>query len=143
MFNIDFASTAFFYCARSTAESTRARSIEVLCVLLKQLCISNPDQSTKNSVVREYEARKKKAEENYFTIKRLIIEDCIRLIIELIKNYSIIIILDVFDECDENIRFKLLKIFDNIINKSENVVKIFVSSRDNIDIVSIFYYISS
>lgn len=143
MLNADSTSTAFFYCARSTAEPARARPVEVLCALLRQLCTSNPDQPVKNPVAREYEARKKKAEEDCSTIKRLTVEDCTRLIIELTKDHPATIILDALDECDEGTRPELLEAFDSIISKSANVVKIFVSSRDDIDIVSTFCHISS
>ena len=138
MLNADPASTAFFYCARSTAEPARARPVEVLCALLRQLCTSNPDQPVKNPVAREYEARKTKAEKDCSTIKRLTVEDCTRLIIELTKDHPATIILDALDECDESTRPELLEAFDSIISKSANVVKIFVSSRDDIDIVSTF-----
>ena len=142
MLRADSASTAFFYCARSTAEPARARPVEVLCALLRQLCTSNPDQPVKSPVAREYEARKKKAEEDCSTIKRLTVEDCTRLIIELTKDHPATIILDALDECDGNIR-ELLEALDSIISKSANVVKIFVSSRDDIDIVSTFCHVNS
>lgn len=72
----------------------------------------------------------------------MIVKEYIRLIIELIKDYSITVILDTFNKYNENIRYKLLEAFNSIINKSANVIKIFIFSRDNIDIVNIFYYIS-
>ena len=136
MLDADPASTAFFYCARSTAEPARARPVEILCALLRQLCTSKPDQPVKNPVAREYEARKRKAEEDCSTIKRLTVEECTRLIIELTKDHPATIILDALDECDEITRHELLEALDSIISNSANVVKIFVSSRDDIDIVS-------
>lgn len=141
MLQADPASTAFFYCARSTAEPARAKPVEILCALLRQLCSSKPDQSIDEPVVREYEARKKKADEDCSAIKRLTVEDCTKLIIELTKNHSATIILDALDESEEHKRHEILEAFENIISSSENVVKIFVSSRDDIDIVSTFYNI--
>ncbi len=116
--------------------------MEILRALLRQLCSSDPDQSVKESIVREYKTRKVEAEKDCFAIKRLTVKDCIRLIIELTKNDSTIIILDALDECEEDTRYELLKAFDSIISSFENVVKIFASSRDDIDIVSLFYHIS-
>ncbi len=139
----DSASTAFFYCARNTAEPARARPVEVLYALLRQLCSSKLDQSVKEPVAREYEARKEKAEEDCSAIKRLTVEDCTRLIIELTRDHPATIILDALDECEEDERYELLEAFDNIISSSGDVVKIFVSSRDDIDIVSHFYHIVS
>lgn len=91
-------------------------------------------------MAREYEARKKKAED-CSTIKRLTVEGYTRLLIELTKDHPATIILDALDECEEITRYKLLEALDSIISSSTNVVKIFVSSRDDIDIVSIFYFV--
>ena len=142
MLDADSASTAFFYCARSTAEPARAKPVEILCALLRQLCTSTSDQPVQNPVAREYEARKKKAEEDCSAIKRLTVEECTRLIIELTKDHPATIILDALDECEEITRHELLEALDSIISNSANVVKVFVSSRDDIDIVSGFYLIS-
>ena len=143
MLDADSASTAFFYCARSTAEPARAKPVEILCALLRQLCTSNSDQPVKNPVAREYEARKKKAEDDCSTIKRLTVEECTRLIIELTKDHPATIILDALDECEEITRHELLEALDSIISNSANVVKIFISSRDDIDIVSTVCHINS
>ena len=143
MLDADSTSTAFFYCSRSTAEPARAKPVEILCALLRQLCTSNSDEPVKNPVAKEYEARKKKAEEDCSTIKRLTIKECTRLIIELTKDHPAIIILDALDECEDMTRHELLEALDSIISNSTNVVKIFISSRDDIDIVSSFYLVSS
>ena len=139
MLCVDPALTAFFYCARSTAEPARAKPVEILCALLRQLCSSKLDEPVKGPVAREYEARKKKAEEDCSGLKRLTVRDCITLIIELVKDQPAIIILDALDECEEDTRYELLEAFDEIIQKSLDVLRVFVSSRDDIDIVSIPY----
>ena len=138
MLRRDYASTAFFYYARSTAEPARANPTEILSALLRQLYSSKPDQPVKTAVAKEYETRRKKAEEDCSTIKKLTTKDCTRLIIELTKDHPAVLILDALDECDENLRFKLFEAFDDIIKESASVVKVFVSSRDDIDIVSTF-----
>ena len=143
MLDADSAWTAFFYCARSTAEPARAKPVEILCALLRQLCTSNVDEPVKNPVAKEYEARRKKAEEDCSTIKRLTIEECTRLIIELTKDHPAIIILDALDECEGITRHELLEALDSIVSNSANVVKVFISSRDDIDIVSTFYLVST
>ena len=143
MLDADSASTAFFYCARSTAEPARAKPVEILCTLLRQLCSSNPDQPIKSPVAREYEARQKKAEEDCSTVKKLTVEECTRLIIELTKDHPATIVLDALDECEEITRHELLEAFDSMISNSANVVKVFVSSRDDIDIVSTLCHINS
>ena len=143
MRDADSASTAFFYCARSSAEPARAKPVEILCALLRQLCTSSPDQPVKSPVAREYEARQKRAEEDCYTMERLTLEECTRLIIELTKDHPTTIVLDALDECEESTRHELLEALDSIICNSTNVVKIFVSSRDDIDIVSNYYLVNS
>lgn len=128
--------TAFFYCARSTAEPERAKPAEIMGALLRQLASSKPDLPVKEPVAKEYEARRKKAEDDCSSLKKLTVQDCTRLIVELTKDHPAIIILDALDECEESTRHELLEAFDEIISNSAEVVKVFVSSRDDVDIVS-------
>ena len=130
------AATAFFYCSRSTAEPLRAKPVEVLSALLKQLCSSETHEPVSQPVAREYEIRKRRSEEDCSPVKRLTVDDCVRLIIELTEEHAAIMVVDALDECDESTRDQLLEAFDKIIVKSGSVVKIFVSSRDDVDIVS-------
>ena len=130
------SSTAFFYCARSTAEPARAKPTEIMGALLRQLAGSRTDLPIKTPVAKEYETRREKAEEDCSMLKKLTVQDCTRLIVELTKNQSATIVLDALDECEENTRHELLEAFDEIICNSGEVVKVLVSSRDDIDIVS-------
>ncbi len=130
---------AFFYCARSTAEPERAQPIKIMGSLLRQLASSKPDLPVEEPVAKEYEARKKKAEGGSSTLKQLTVEDCTRLILELTKDHPATIIIDALDECDDETRNELLEALDDIISKSAKIVKVLVSSRDDVDIVSILH----
>ena len=134
--NSSTSSTAFFYCARSTAEPERAKPAAIMSALLRQLASSQSDMPIKEAVVTEYEARKDLAAKDGSALKKLTVEDCTRLIVELANSHPLIIILDALDECEEDTRYELLEAFDEIISKSREVVKILVSSRDDVDIVS-------
>ena len=58
------------------------------------------------------------------------------LIFQLVEHYSLtIIVINAFDECDPERRTDLLKILESILQESSNLVKIFVSSRNDQDIV--------
>ena len=138
MLQEDSIPTAFFYFARSMAEPARARPAEVLSALLKQLYISGTDQSVRESVTKEYDVRSRKAEDEGCTIKRLTVEDCIGLIVKFAVDRPAILVFDALDECEEDTRDQLLEAFDEIIESSNSVVRIFVSSRDDIDIVIVF-----
>ena len=136
--NSSTSPTAFFYCVRSTAEPERAKPAEIMGALLRQLASSPSDLSIKHPIVQEYEARNNMARGDYSALKKLTVEDCTRLIIELTKNHPATIILDALDECEKSTRYQLLEAFNEMITKSTEVVKVFVSSRDDIDIVCIF-----
>lgn len=126
---------AFFYCARSAAEPERTKPSEIMGALLQQLASSMSELSIKESMIKEYETRRRKAEEDGCPFQRLRVKDCTRLILELTKVNPATIIIDALDE-SENTRHELLEALNNIINKSANVVKILITSRDTNDIVS-------
>lgn len=110
--------------------------------LLRQLACIQSDLRIKDPVAEEYGARRKEAEKDNPALKKLTVQDCTRLIIELTRQHPATIILDALDECEKDRRHELLEAFDEIISQSTEVVKLFVSSRDDINIVSIFFAIT-
>lgn len=126
----------FFYCARNEAEPERAMPVEIMRAILRQLASIKPDMPIKEPVAKEYEDRKKKADEDCSDPSELTIEDCTKLILVLINDSPVTIIIDAPDECDEFPRHELLGALDEIVGKSVEVVKVFVLSRDDINIVS-------
>jgi hypothetical protein len=126
---------AFFYCVRNEAERERAMPVEILRAILRQLASTKPDMPIKAPVAKEYENRKKKADEDCSSLRELTVEDCTRLILELTNDSPATIIIDALDECDNSLRYELLEALDEIVSKSVEVVKVFVSSRDDVDIV--------
>ncbi len=140
MHDVDPASKApqlgFFYCARSTAEPERAKPVDIMGALLRQVTSSKPDLPIKECVAKEYEIRRRKADEDCSALKKLTVEDCTRLITEVAKETPVTIIIDALDECEEDKRYQLLEALDYLINHSLELVKVFISSRDDIDLVS-------
>jgi len=64
------------------------------------------------------------------------LEESLQLIIAMIGDYGMTtIVVDALDECDPNTRQSLLDAFEDILRESAGLVKIFVSSRDDQDIV--------
>ena len=63
------------------------------------------------------------------------IEESLRLILALLKSDLATIIIDALDECDPLRIPELLNTLDRIIQESASLVKIFVSSRDDNDII--------
>ena len=108
---------------------------------MKQLSSSQLDQPIRSATAREYEARRRKADKDGLPVKKLTIVDCTRLIIELAEHSSVHMSLDALDECEEDTRYELFEAFEDILQRSPTVVKIFVSSRDDVDIVSITWQV--
>ena len=126
---------AFFYCVRNAAEPHRADPEEVLRSITKQLAGSIADQATWASVANIYRERKEVSDEEGGDPAKLTIDDCIELILSFTERNPLTIVIDALDECDPPRRYKLLLAFEKIIQDSVNLVKFFVSSRDDRDIV--------
>ena len=58
------------------------------------------------------------------------------LLLAILDNNPAIIIVDGLDECGREMRDQLLSAFENIVQNSTNIVKIFISSRYELDIES-------
>ena len=121
----------YFYCMRSAAEPERSDPDAVLASILRQLSCVQPGAPLLYPVVEKY----KRLGEG-FKSNGLDLDDSRDLIVKLTENYSMtIIVVDALDECDPTMRQSLLDAFEHILKESEGLVKIFVSSRDDQDIV--------
>jgi hypothetical protein len=138
----DTCSVAFFYCARGTPETGRDKCAKIMGALLKQLASSDLKQLVREPIAKEYEDRKKIAQRDCSELRALTTEDCVNLTLDLTCDNQATIIVDAVDECDDDERHELLKALDRIIKESEGLVKVFLSSRETILIVSspIHYY---
>ena len=123
----------YFYCSRSAAEPERSNSDAVLASILRQLSCVQPGKSLLPPVIEKY-----RNQGEGFISNGLQLEESRELIVELIENYGITtIIVDALDECDPETRQSLLDAFEDILQEAAGLVKIFVSSRDDQDIVCI------
>jgi hypothetical protein len=62
-------------------------------------------------------------------------QECVEIIIKLSKHYPLTtIIVDALDECEKLVRGRLLNDLEKIVQRSESLVKVFVSSRNEPDI---------
>ncbi|KAG4437473.1 hypothetical protein IFR05_007028 [Cadophora sp. M221] len=124
---------AYFYCARTANEPERADPAELLRCLLEQMACLDESEPIQLPVVTAYNSRKKEARGR--TPEKLGMDECAEVVIELLHQNPVTIVVDGLDECDPTRRQDLLDMFQQIINDANNIVKIFVSSRDDHDIV--------
>lgn len=130
------APISYFYCVRNTSEPERADPDEIMRSIVKQLSSSTSAVAIREPVAATYKKLRKVANETGCQEpSNLTITECEALILELLSSNPATIIIDALDECDPARRHELLEVLDNIIQQSSNVVNIFVSSRDDNDIV--------
>jgi hypothetical protein len=125
--------TAYFYCVRNTAEPERANPDEILRSILKQLSSSEPDLRIREPVVKAY--KEKKEETKGHNPEKLMLDETVEVILALLETNPANIVIDALDECDPDRRHELFEALDTIIQRAASVVKVFVSSRDDGDIV--------
>lgn len=124
---------AYFYCARTINEPERSDPVELLRSIVEQLSCSDEDLPIRLPVVERYKAMKKKARGR--KPEKLELSECMEVILELLEANPAEIIIDGLDECDPAKRQDLLDVLQTIIKEASNVVQVFVSSRDDHDLV--------
>ncbi|KAF5257091.1 hypothetical protein FOXYS1_12402 [Fusarium oxysporum] len=123
---------AYFYCSRSPAEPARADPEAVLASIARQLSCLKPGHALLQPTIAVYDAH----EEEGFAAESLRLHETCTLIMRLSENYPMLtIILDALDECNPATRESLVSTMEHILKESPCLVKIFVSSRDDQDIV--------
>ena len=122
----------FFYCSRNTAESARSNPDAIIATIARQLSSLQPGQPLLPPTVAIY----KKREREGFASGSLSIDDSRLLILQLADYYPLTtIVIDALDECDSERRTDLLEVLESILQESSSLMKIFVSSRNDLDIV--------
>jgi AAA domain len=129
------AALAYFYCIRATAEPERADPDEIMRAILKQMVKTKVDQPLRRSILARFEKAQNEAMEDGSDPSPLTLDECVSLILEVLDDTSAIIIIDALDECDLSRRHELLRALKDIVAKANNLVKVFLSSRDHADIV--------
>ncbi|KAB8295087.1 hypothetical protein EYC80_007025 [Monilinia laxa] len=129
----DSAPIAYFYCARNVNEPERADPTELLRNILEQLCSLDAETPIRKPLSNAYLSRKKEARGR--KPEKLNLEETVDIILELLETNPATIVIDGLDECDPIKRNDLLLALQKIITKSNSIVKVFVSSRDDHDLV--------
>lgn len=122
----------FFYCSRNSAEPARSDPKTILASLARQLSSLEPGKPLLQPSINLY----MKEEAEGFASGQLQVDESCQLIMQLIELYpQTTIIIDALDECDSTTRLELLQALEHILQRSASLVKVFVSSRDDQDIV--------
>lgn len=134
---------AYFYCSRRGADTRSRSSLEILSALLRQLTGRDTQLPLRGTVALEFQRRKELYGGTGAQISRLNTEDVVTHILAIAADDPIIIVVDALDEADEAERGDLFRSLEKILQESQNVVKIFVSSRNDGDIVDALEHYSN
>ena len=118
---------------RNDAEPERANPDEILRSILEQLSCSKSSLPIREPVVQAYKEKKEEARGG--NPEKLMRDETVEVILALLESNPATIIIDALDECDSARRQDLLLDIQRIIRESASLVKFFVSSRDDHDIV--------
>ena len=130
------APIAHFYCAKSASEPARSEPSEILGSILRQIS-TNPAGKTVHSVItNEYERRQVVAKFDD-SMKRLNTLEITDLILEIVATVPATIVIDAVDELQRTDRYELVAALKTICRKSEDLVKILLTSRDDDQILAL------
>ena len=132
------APLAYFYCAKNPFELERADPDEIMRSIVRQLTFSRDAQrNVHDTLLVDYERREAEAKINGFKVPRLRIAECIKLILDITGSNPATIVIDAVDEVQESRRYELLDALIQITKESANIVKVFVTSRNNNNIFAL------
>ena len=128
------APLAYFYCSRDQAEPERAKSRHILQTLVKQLSQNSSNGNLFRPTWNAFDRKVTEAARYGLKPSALEAEECASLLHELAVASPLTMIIDAVDECHPAERRTIFKIFQDLVATSANVVKIFLTSREEDDI---------
>jgi hypothetical protein len=124
---------AYFYCARDPSEPDCGSGEKIIPSLLRQLATVGPDTAVAGPVRQHVE----KIQREKFPDRDWTAEECSLLITKLMDTYPVVtMVIDALDECELIERATLLDFIAGMIKDSAKLVKVFITSRDDLDIVA-------
>ena len=122
---------AIFYCSNDKAKTGREETYyradpkEALRSIVSQLSTTKKDQDVAQIVRDKYE-NFGPGSDNQMPLEY---SDCVEVLVEISMSTPIVIVLDGFDECDQDKSPTLIKNLQEVIRQSPNHVKVFISTR--------------
>lgn len=124
---------AYFYCDRSPSDPARSQGSKILASLVRQLACVSPGMPILEPVRVQYQREIDGFEE--FEDHIWSVKDCENVMKDLLELYpATTIVIDALDEVQFDDRQVLLDVFNRLMAGTANLLKIFISSRDNYDI---------
>jgi ankyrin repeat protein len=124
------APLAYFYCNASDPEPERQSVEGVLRSLARQLTVSAlPPRQIHDAVITLHQHSLQQAKSDGFELAKVDISGCIELILAALADNPATLVIDALDEVREP--KQLVDALEAIISRSGNVVKVFMTTRDD------------
>lgn len=132
------APIAYFYCADCEFEPERAQAGNVMRSLLRQLTISTYGKpKARDIILLDFERRLAQSKVDGMDMSKLTVKGCVDVILEVTTRDPVVIIVDALDEMRETERPALISALEEVVVKSSNVVKVFLTSRNDSQVFSL------
>lgn len=120
----------YFYCGNNVSEPERADLSHVLRSLLQQMTfVGDSARSVRETLMIEYQKRKAGVKVDGFEMPQLSIDDCIKMLLDIMWSNPAVIVIDAIDEVEEARRHELVYSLNRIAAQASNIVKILLTSR--------------
>ncbi|KAJ6007891.1 hypothetical protein N7540_011867 [Penicillium herquei] len=130
------APVAYFYCGDNQLGQSRADPEEAIRSLSRQFAVvDGKNLQVHEQIALEYSRREAQAKLDGFEMPRLQGSECADLLLTIFAANPAVIVVDGVDELEKHRRHEILDFLIRIRDESGSVVKVFVSSRDNSNIM--------
>lgn len=134
---VSSAQLAYFYCAKDTFERERSDPDEIMRSLVRQITLDDSHVQVHEALIMDFERREAEAKVDGFDVPRLRVSECVRLMLDALGANPAVLVVDAVDEVQEDRRHELLDGLCQLTRESASVVKVFVTSRNNNNILAL------
>ncbi|KAF5623303.1 ankyrin 1 [Fusarium tjaetaba] len=127
---------AYFYCLESESEPDRSSADGILRSILRQLAITETQSVVREFFYSDFQRRSRSARLLGLDLPKLSRKECVDRIVQVANEDPITILLDGVEQVEDESCDVLLQSLSDIMSKAENVVKVLVTSRNSLDILS-------
>ena len=127
----DPALLAYFYISKNPSETFRTDPVKILRCLVQQLAVANAS-NVNGKLLTVYESSKA----TYGEPRKLTFDQCVELLTSLTDTLPLILIIDALDEMPVDHLNELLRGLGDLTKNAARQIKIFVSSRNDLNTVS-------
>ncbi|KAF5655423.1 ankyrin protein [Fusarium sp. NRRL 25303] len=127
---------AYFYCLKSESEPERSSADGILRSILRQLAITETQSDVRDFFYSDFQRRSRSALLQGLDLPKLSRKECVDRIVQVANEDPITILVDGVEQVENESCDILFQCLSDIISRAENVVKVLITSRNSLDILS-------